>query len=128
MRTAVPWAVFAVALAALLIGRSHDSQAGPMEGRVVRVVDGDTIKVRLDGGRTERVRYIGIDTPGSLKPNTRVQCFAEQASHFNASLVSGRAVTLRTDAEARGRYGCLLAFVYAGGRFLNRELVARGYA
>src|SRR3954462_1656687 len=128
MRTAVPWAVFAAALAALLIGRSHDSQAGPMEGQVVRVVDGDPIKARRDGGRTERVRYIGIDTPESVKPNTPVQCFAKKASHFNASLVSGRAVTLRTDAEERARYGRLLAYVSPGGRFVNRELVARGYA
>ncbi len=92
------------------------------------MVDGDTIKVRLDGGRTERVRYIGIDTPESVKPNTPVQCFAKKASHYNASLVTGRAVTLRTDAEERDRYGRLLAYVYADGRFVNRELVAHGYA
>jgi micrococcal nuclease len=128
MRTAIPWAVFAVALAALLIGRGQDSHAGTLRGEVLRVVDGDTIKVRLDGGRTERVRYIGIDTPESVKPNTPVQCFAKKASHFNTSLVSGRAVTLRTDAEERDRYGRLLAYVYAGGRFVNRELVARGFA
>ena len=128
MRTAIPWAVFAVALAALLIGRGHDSHAGTLRGQVLRVVDGDTIKVRLDGGRTERVRYIGIDTPESVKPDTPVQCFAKRASHFNASLVSGRDVTLRTDAEERDRYGRLLAYVYTSGRFVNRELVARGYA
>ena len=130
MRTAIPWAVFAVALAALVIGRGHDASqpAHSLRGQVLRVVDGDTIKVRLDGGRTERVRYIGIDTPESVKPNTPVQCFAKKASHFNTSLVSGRAVTLRTDAEERDRYGRLLAYVYAGGRFVNRELVARGFA
>ena len=130
MRTAIPWAVFAVALAALVIGRGHDGSqpAHSLRGQVLRVVDGDTIKVRLDGGRTERVRYIGIDTPESVKPNTPVQCFAKKASHFNTSLVSGRAVTLRTDAEERDRYGRLLAYVYAGGRFVNRELVARGFA
>jgi micrococcal nuclease len=128
MRTAIPWAVFAVALAALLIGRSHGGQPGPLRGQVLRVVDGDTIKVRLDGGSTERVRYIGVDTPESVKPDTPVQCFAKKASHFNASLVGGRDVTLRTDAEERDRYGRLLAYVYADGRFVNRELVARGYA
>jgi micrococcal nuclease len=129
MRNALPWAVFAAALAALLIGRGHDSShAGQLRGHVVRVVDGDTIKVRLDGGRTERVRYIGIDTPESVKPDTPVECFAKKASHFNASLVGGRDVTLRTDAEDRDRYGRLLAYVYADGRFVNRELVARGYA
>ena len=76
----------------------------------------------------ERVRYIGIDTPESVKPGTPVQCFAKKASHFNAGLVAGRDVTLKTDAEERDRYGRLLAYVYAGPEFVNRELVARGYA
>jgi micrococcal nuclease len=128
MRTAIPWAVFAVALAALLVGRGGDSHAGPLHGRVVHVADGDTINVRLSDGRTERVRYIGIDTPESVKPGTPVQCFAKKASHYNASLVEGRKVTLRLDAEERDRYGRLLAYVYTEGRFVNRELVARGYA
>jgi micrococcal nuclease len=130
MRTALPFIALAAAVAALVIGhgRGGSSSSGPLQGRVVRVVDGDTIKVQLDGGRTERVRYIGIDTPESVKPDTPVQCFAEKASHFNAALVDGREVLLRTDAEQRDRYGRLLAYVYAGGRFINRELVARGYA
>jgi micrococcal nuclease len=128
MRTALPLVALAAAVAALLIGRGGDSGGGPLHGRVVRVVDGDTIQVRLDGGRTERVRYIGIDTPETVKPDTPVQCFAKKASHFNSALVDGRDVVLRTDAEQRDRYGRLLAYVYAGGRFINRELVARGYA
>jgi micrococcal nuclease len=128
MRTAIPFVALAAALAALLLGRSDSSRAGSLHGQVVRVVDGDTIKVRLDGGRIERVRYIGIDTPESVKPGTPVQCFAKKASHFNASLVSGRQVTLKTDAEERDRYERLLAYVFADGRFVNRELVARGYA
>jgi len=129
MRTAIPFVALAAARAALLLGRGESSRAGgTLHGQVVRVVDGDTIRVRLDGGREERVRYIGIDTPESVKPGTPVQCFAKKASHFNDSLVSGREVTLRTDAEQRDRYGRLLAYVYTGGRFVNRELVARGYA
>ena len=128
MRTAIPFVALAAALAALLLGRGDSSTASSLHGQVVRVVDGDTIRVRLDGGQTERVRYIGIDTPESVKPGTPVQCFAKKASHFNASLVSGRQVTLKTDAEERDRYGRLLAYVYADGRFVNRELVARGYA
>jgi len=128
MRTTIPFVALAAALAALLLGRSDSSRAGSLHGQVVRVVDGDTIKVRLDGGRIERVRYIGIDTPESVKPGTPVQCFAKKASRFNASLVSGRQVTLKTDAEERDRYGRLLAYVFADGRFVNRELVARGYA
>jgi micrococcal nuclease len=131
-RTVIPWLVFLAAFAALLTGRKDNtSSARSLTARVVRVVDGDTIKVSLAGGRTERVRYIGVDTPESVKPGTPVQCFAKRASHFNASLVDGRAVTLRMDAEERDRYGRLLAYVYTSRPphiFVNRELVAKGYA
>ena len=47
--------------------------------RVVRVVDGDTIII--DRGRgNERLRYIGMDTPESVKPNTPVQFMAKEAA------------------------------------------------
>jgi len=93
---------------------------------VARVVDGDTIVLR--GG--ERIRYIGMDTPESVKPGTPVQCFAKAASHENARLVAGRKVRLRYDAERQDRYGRTLAYVYraSDGLFVNAELVRRGYA
>lgn len=73
-----------------------------LDGQVTRVVDGDTVKVELDGSR-ETVRYIGIDTPESVKPGTPVQCFAEKASARNAALVDGRRVRLVVGAEPRDR-------------------------
>ena len=101
-------------------------------GRVTRVVDGDTVKIRLGNGRgTRTVRYIGVDTPESVKPGEPVQCYAKQASDFNERLVAGRRVRLRVGRERTDRYGRLLAYVYLrgeGGRFVNAELVRRGYA
>lgn len=104
-------------------------RAGQTVGQVARVVDGDTVQVRLDG-RRERVRYIGVDTPESVKPRSPVQCFAKRASAFNSHLVAGERVRLVTDAERRDRYGRLLAYVYRvrDGLFVNAELVRRGYA
>jgi micrococcal nuclease len=95
---------------------------------VVRVSDGDTIRVRLASGREERVRYIGVDTPETAKPGTQAECYADRAAAFNASLVADRAVRLVLDAEERDRYGRLLAYVYAGDRFVNEALVRDGYA
>jgi micrococcal nuclease len=94
---------------------------------VVRAVDGDTIEVRLDG-RAEDVRYIGVDTPETVKPGTPVQCFGPRAHRFNDRLVAGRRVRLDFDAERRDVYGRLLAYVHLGRRFVNAELVRRGFA
>jgi micrococcal nuclease len=76
------------------------------------------------------VRYIGIDTPESVKPDTPVQCYAEQASAANARLVRGQDVRLRFDADRRDRFGRLLAYVYRDddGTFVNAELVREGAA
>ena len=98
-----------------------------LRGKVVRVVDGDTIAVMIDG-REEDVRYIGVDTPESVAPNRPVECFGKRAADFNQDLVAGKRVRLVFDAERRDRYGRLLSYVYAGEVFVNAELVRRGFA
>ncbi len=99
----------------------------PVTARVVRVVDGDTIEVAIDGG-TDDVRYIGVDTPETVKPGEPVQCYGPEASAFNHRLVDGATVRLVFDRELRDIYGRLLAYVYADGTFVNAELVREGYA
>jgi micrococcal nuclease len=94
---------------------------------VVRAVDGDTIEVGFDG-RLEDVRYIGVDTPETVKPDTPVQCFGPRASSFDHRLVEHRRVRLVFGVERRDIYGRLLAYVYIGHRFVNAELVRRGLA
>ncbi|HSR93451.1 MAG TPA: thermonuclease family protein [Solirubrobacterales bacterium] len=94
---------------------------------VVRVIDGDTIEVRLDG-RDEDVRLIGVDTPETVKPDTPVQCFGERASHFTKRSLTGKRVRLVFGVERRDVYGRLLAYVYLRRRFFNPILVRRGLA
>lgn len=94
-------------------------------GRVTRIVDGDTIVVG-----DETVRLIGIDTPETKKPGTPVQCFGRAATAETTRLVDGERVRLVLDVEKRDRYGRLLAYVYrrSDDRFVNAELVRRGFA
>jgi micrococcal nuclease len=130
MRRIVPFVLLLAALAVLVVQLRHHPRATTLgRAQVIRVVDGDTIRVRLDG-RTERVRYIGVDTPESVKPGTPVQCFAKRASAFNKRLVAGERVRLVRDAEERDRYGRLLAYVYRtrDNLFINATLVTGGYA
>jgi micrococcal nuclease len=109
--------------------RGPDGAARGDVGRVVKVVDGDTIHVQLAGVR-EKVRYIGVDTPETKDPRRPVGCFGEQASAFNEQLVSGERVRLVRDVEPRDRFGRLLAYVYrvSDGLFVNAELARLGYA
>jgi len=130
MRRIVPFALLVVVVAVVLVHARADRPARSFgDAQVVRVVDGDTIRVRL-AGRTERVRYIGVDTPESVKPGTPVQCFAKRAAAANAALVAGQRVRLVGDVEQRDRYGRLLAYVYRvpDGAFVNALLVRDGYA
>jgi micrococcal nuclease len=129
-------AAVAAALAAAGWSRDRSDGAGGGAGssqlaRVERVVDGDTIVVRLErGGARERVRYIGVDTPESVKPDTPVQCYAKAAARENARLVAGRRVRLIRDVEERDRFGRLLAYVVRvdDGRSVNAALVRGGFA
>jgi micrococcal nuclease len=121
-----------LALAALLLrpweGHSASEEGPPSAtARVLRAVDGDTIEVQLDG-RRENVRYIGVDTPETVKPDTPVQCFGPRAHAFDSRLVAGRRVRLVFGVERRDIYGRLLAYVYLGHRFVNAALVRRGLA
>lgn len=123
----------ALLLAAAGCGGSEAEPGEEITATVSRIVDGDTIVANL-GGREERVRYIGIDTPESVKPNAEVDCFGPEASDENERLLpSGSAIRLVVGAEPRDRYGRLLAYVYrkngAGQElFVNADLVARGFA
>lgn len=95
--------------------------------QVVRVVDGDTVEVALDGKR-ENVRLIGIDTPETVKPGTPVQCFGPRASDFTHRQLEGRTVRLVFGVERRDAYGRLLAYLYLGRRFYNPILARHGLA
>jgi micrococcal nuclease len=124
-------AVAVIALRPLEGGRRSSDRGDPVPRRlralVTRAVDGDTVEIRLPG-RTEEVRYIGVDTPETVKPGVPVQCFGPKSSDFNHRLVEGRQVRLVLGAERRDVYGRLLAYVYLGREFVNAELVRRGFA
>ncbi len=100
------------------------------EALVLDVVDGDTLVVRL-GGREERLRMLGIDTPETVHPVRPVECFGREASAYTHELLEGQTVLLEDDPTQgnEDRFGRLLRYVWLpDGRMVNRELIGQGYA
>lgn len=99
---------------------------------VAEIVDGDTIDVHI-GGRDERVRLIGVDTPETKKPDHPVECYGPEATaHTETLLPIGSTIRIERDVVGRDDYGRLLGYVYVAGPdgelFVNLEIVRRGYA
>lgn len=90
--------------------------------QVVRVIDGDTIEILLDG-EIYKLRYIGMDAP---EPG---QWLSDLATEANQELVEGKVVELEKDMSETDQYGRLLRYVYLGdGTMVNALLVEMGYA
>jgi micrococcal nuclease len=114
---------------------------GELQGmfRVVHVVDGDTIRVVING-QEEPIRLIGIDTPETVHPTRGEEPYGREASDFTKGLLEGRSVYLEFDVEERDRFGRLLAYVYIDDTFgewqhdraaltqVNYTLAEQGYA
>lgn len=105
------------------------------QGVVSRVVDGDTAVITV-AGVSEKVRFIGINTPEST---TRHEPFGEEASAYTKKALSGRTVFVETDVELRDKYGRLLAYIWlekplspsnaeVRAKMFNAKLLLDGYA
>ena len=114
-------------LLALVTALPASSALAALDGPVVRVVDGDTIHVRI-GARVEKVRYIGVNTPEVHHPRKGEEPGGREAAEVNRRLVEGKRVRLELDVQERDRYGRLLAYVWVGDVMVNAELVRLGYA
>ncbi|SHJ12172.1 thermonuclease family protein [Desulfofundulus thermosubterraneus] len=105
---------------------------------VTRVVDGDTVIVRLQNGKSETVRLIGVNSPESTR---EVEPYGKEASAYTRSRLDGRRIWLERDVQERDHYGRILAYVWLeppGGvdpaedeirsHMFNTELLLKGYA
>jgi micrococcal nuclease len=98
--------------------------------KVLRVVDGDTVILLLDG-QAVRVRLIGVNTPETVDPRKPVERFGREATRFLKELAEGKSVRVAYEPgpSRLDRYGRTLAYLYLepGRLFINREIVARRY-
>lgn len=99
---------------------------------VTKVVDGDTIQVKIEG-KTASLRLIGIDTPETVDPRRPVGCFGKKASEETKRLLEGKEVILTKDVSETDKYKRLLRYVFlplGGGEnlFVNDYLIRQGFA
>jgi len=102
----------------------------PVLYRVVEVIDGDTVKVEMNG-QIEIVRLLGIDTPEVSTQYTSEECYGKEASEKTKELLENKEIYLIPDPQSldRDTYGRLLRYVFLpDGAFINAELIKEGYA
>ncbi|MBA4496195.1 thermonuclease family protein [Paenactinomyces guangxiensis] len=118
------------ALSVVIVGCSQDLPGNKkISARVVEVIDGDTVKVKLDG-EEETVRMLLIDTPETNHREKGEQPFGSQAKRFVTKLLPpGKEVLLEKGENERDKYGRLLAYLYLDEQTsVQQLLLERGLA
>ena len=117
-----------LAVLAGLAGAPVLAQTGTAQ--VDRVIDGDTISVRLDGDRYT-VRFTGVDTPETKHATRGVEPDGPEAADDTTARLTGATVRLDRDpaGDAQDGYGRILRYVMlASGENVNATLIRDGYA
>lgn len=95
---------------------------------VVRVVDGDTVILNIDGKKT-RVRLIGIDTPESVaEDKSRNVKEGKIASEYTKNLLENKKVRVEFDEEKQDIYERKLGYLFLDDEFINEKLLKEGMA
>jgi endonuclease YncB( thermonuclease family) len=91
-----------------------------MDGRIIRVVDGDTVALQDESGVIHKIRLAGIDAPESRQP------FGPEATIFLRGLVLGKQV--KALAYKKDRYGRTIATIFFKGQDVNFAIIDAGFA
>lgn len=110
---------------ALLIPSCGFVQAAPRTCNVLKVNDGDTIRVNC-GGNIEKIRFCGIDAPETRKGKTPGQPYGKESMDLVKKLLIGGKVEV-SEIE-RDRYGRMVGELFVGDRFINAEIIKAGLA
>jgi micrococcal nuclease len=108
---------------------SNEEKGKTFTAEIIKVIDGDTVKIKMTNGNQETVRLLLIDTPETVHPSKPVQPFGPEASKFAKELMpSGSKVEVETGIGERDKYGRLLAYFYVDGKMVNKLLLEKGLA
>ncbi len=107
-------------------GSDPEPKAKRAAARILRVIDGDTAKVKYIGGNRATVRFLGIDTPEVFG---REECGGREASRaLKNRLPRGTRVTLISDTsqDLKDRYGRQLRYVIKKDKDIARAMIFDG--
>lgn len=112
-------------------GAAESEESSPskrIKAEVVKVTDGDTIKVSVNG-KEENVRFLLVDTPETHHPKLGEQPFGKEASAFTTELLTGKTVELEQDVSpGPDKYGRMLYYIYVDGKSVQEMLLEKGLA
>lgn len=96
---------------------------------IERVIDGDTVEVKLSNGDIETIRLLLIDTPESVHPEKKEQPYGKESSNFaKKTLKEGKKAQLEKGSPERDKYGRLLGYIWIDNINFNQLMIEKGYA
>lgn len=102
------------------------------KAQVIRVVDGDTYLLDIDG-EEKKVRLIGVDTPESVAPDSYCKDNTSEGTEVSEivknKISAGDMLYYEYDAQKTDKYGRTLAYLYfEDGKMVEEWLLENGYA
>lgn len=94
--------------------------ADTLNGYVVGVSDGDTVKVLDAGKKQHRIRLLGIDAPESN------QAFGQKSKQYLSSLIFNKNVSITY--KEKDQYGRILGTIFYENENINLKMVQAGLA
>lgn len=109
---------FVIFIAGLILVLQASAQE--YKGKVVGISDGDTFTLLTTNKARLKIRLAEIDTPENTQP------YGTRAKQALSHLIFGKEV--RVVQQDKDRYGRVVASVYLGNLWVNRQLVQEGMA
>ena len=112
------------------IENDYNEDANKIEVELVKTVDGDTAKFKMDGEQVT-VRFLGINTKETVHPEIGEEEWGKEASDFTKEkLENATKVELEFDkvADKKDKYDRYLAWILIDEELLQNLLVQNGFA
>ncbi|MCP2604945.1 thermonuclease family protein [Candidatus Aminicenantes bacterium AH-873-B07] len=97
-------------------------------GIVIKVYDGDTIKVKFINGMIDKIRFIGVNCPEVDDEREEIRIFAYVAKRFTFVNLYRKKIKLTYDWKFRDKYGRILAYVWLNNNLFNEIIIKKGLA